>query len=186
MSRVGKRLISIPAGVTVKMDDGNVQVKGPKGELELKLPEGITAEIKDQEITVKRAGESLREKSLHGLGRTLIANMVKGVTEGFSKDLEIRGTGYRAEPRGESLVLQLGRSHPVLLPIPPGIEVAAERKGTIENQAVTAITVRGIDRQRVGQFAARIRAMYPPDPYKGKGIRYTDEYVRRKAGKRAV
>jgi large subunit ribosomal protein L6 len=165
MSRVGRSPIEIPKGVTVNVDGGTVIVKGPKGEL-------VT------EITVARGSETKETRSLHGTMRALIANTVIGVSEGFSKNLDIIGVGYSAEMQGKNLSLKLGFSHPCVFEPPDGIE--------IEVPAPTRIVVRGIDKQQVGQVAADIRAFRPPEPYKGKGIRYHDEYVRRKAGKLAV
>jgi large subunit ribosomal protein L6 len=178
MSRVGKAPIEIPSGVTVKIAGRAVTVKGPKGELKTEVPEGVEIAAEGSAVAVTRASESNQLRALHGTARSLVANMVRGVSEGFAKHLDIIGVGYSAELRGKKLVLKLGFSHPVEYDAPAGIE--------IEVPESTRIVVRGIDRQLVGQTAANIRAFRPPEPYKGKGIRYHDEYVRRKAGKLAV
>jgi len=175
MSRIGKVPIPIPEKVEVKVEGDTVSVKGPKGSLSHRLPPEIYVELQDGQIWVRRKNDSRRARSLHGLNRTLIANMVKGVTEGFEKKLEIVGVGYRAALQGRTLQLSLGYSHPVLYPIPEGIEITLD--------SPTNITVKGIDKQKVGQVAAEIRALRKPEPYKGKGIRYAGEEVRRKAGK---
>lgn len=175
MSRIGKNPIPIPQGVEVKLDGSTLEVKGPKGSLTHIIPEGISLQIEDGIISVKRNGDAKRIRSLHGLTRTLIANMVTGVTQGFEKRLEIVGIGYRANLQARTLQLSLGYSHPVIYPIPENIEVVVERQ--------TNITVKGIDKQKVGQVAAEIRAFRKPEPYKGKGIRYVGEGIRRKATK---
>ena len=175
MSRIGKAPIAVPQGVEVKQAGSAVEVKGPKGMLSQHIPTGISLEIGAGVINVKRRGDAKVVRSLHGLMRTLIANMVQGVTQGFEKELEIVGIGYRANVQGKNLQLSLGYSHPVLYPIPHGIELAVEKQ--------TRITVKGIDKQKVGQVAAEIRGFKKPEPYKGKGIRYIGEQVRRKAGK---
>lgn len=178
MSRIGKRPIAIPDGVTVEQKEGAVHVKGPKGSLSERIPEGIRVEIGDGEVRFQRSDDRKQNRALHGLARALVANMVKGVTESFSKELEIQGVGYRADTDGKNLNLQVGFSHPVQLAIPEGLKVSVER--------AVAVRVEGISRQRVGQFAAEIRAIRPPEPYKGKGIRYVGEHVRRKVGKAGV
>ncbi len=178
MSRVGKSPIVIPAGVTVTVDGNTVHVKGSKGELATTVGLGIGVSVEENILKVTRTSETKPVRSLHGTTRANIANMVAGVSEGFFRNLDIIGVGYSAELRGKSLVLKLGYSHPVEFDAPEGIE--------IEVPAPTRIVVRGVDRQQVGQTAAEIRALRPPEPYKGKGIRYHDEYVRRKAGKLAV
>ncbi len=177
MSKIGKKPISIPSGVEVKWEKPVVKVKGPKGELSLELRDEVDLEISDSEVRVKKVADTKLARSLWGTYRSLINNMIIGVSQGFEKKLELVGVGYRAEVKGNTLVLQLGYSHPIEYPIPEGIEIKAER---------TSITVRGIDKQKVGQVAAEIRAFRPPEPYKGKGIRYEGEQVRRKAGKAAV
>ncbi|MCF6311650.1 MAG: 50S ribosomal protein L6 [Verrucomicrobiales bacterium] len=175
MSRIGNKLISLPEKVTVSMSDAHVSVEGPKGKLEWDLPEGITLEQKDGDVSVMRANEDRKVRALHGLSRSLVANMIEGVSTGFVKELEIQGVGFRAAVKGNALDLSLGFSHPLEHPIP------AELTVTVNNN--TEIKVEGIDKQQVGQFAAHIRAYYPPEPYKGKGVRYKGEHVRRKAGK---
>ena len=176
MSRIGRMPIAIPAGVTVEVAENNkVTVKGPKGTLERVLPEEMEIKVEGAEITVTRPNDLKRMKALHGLTRTLIANMVKGVTDGYEKVLEINGVGYRAQKQGKKLVLSLGYSHPVEMEDPEGIESIVE--GT------NKITIKGIDKEKVGQFAAEIRDKRRPEPYKGKGIKYIDEVIRRKVGK---
>jgi large subunit ribosomal protein L6 len=178
MSRIGKEPVPIPSGVNVALADGTVTVKGPKGELSQAVPEGITVDVTDDEVVVTRASDHRRHRALHGLTRSLIANMVTGVTDGYSKSLEIVGVGYRAQARGSNgLVIQAGYSHPVEVTAPEGV--------TFEVPSPTRITVSGADKQVVGQVAADIRAIRKPEPYKGKGIRYAGEQVRRKAGKAA-
>jgi len=175
MSRIGRRPIPIPAGVDVAIEPGYIRVKGPKGELELRHDPGIQVSRQDGTLVVQRPSEERRYKQLHGLYRTLIANMVQGVTEGYRKDLEIQGVGYRAALEGKTLVLQVGYSPPVRVEPPAGISFVVE--------SPTRIGVVGIDKQLVGEIAAQIRRIRPPEPYKGKGIRYLGEEVRRKAGK---
>lgn len=177
MSRVGQAPIEVPTGVDVSIDGGRVRVKGPKGELDRVLPDDISAETIDGEVRVARANESREVRALHGLSRSLIANMVTGVTQGYEKRLEIHGVGYRATKQGGGIELAVGFSHPVRKAAPPGIE--------FEVPAPTRITVRGIDKELVGQVAAEIRAIKKPEPYKAKGIRYEGEHIRRKAGKAA-
>lgn len=176
MSRIGKLPISLPQGVQVQVRDDLVCVKGPKGTLEQALPTGIAASVDaDNRLVVTRRNDSKTQKALHGLSRALLANAVKGVTDGFTKILEIHGIGYRAELKGKSVAFSLGYTHPVEYPIPGGIDIAVDRN--------TKITVSGIDRQKVGQVAAEIRALRRPDVYKQKGIRYEGEALRQKAGK---
>jgi len=177
VSRIGKQPIPVPSGVEVKIDGSAVSVKGPKGELSQTFNEEMIIELADGEITVSRPSDSRTHRSLHGLTRTLVANMVTGVSEGFHKNLEIVGVGYRAAMNGSDIEMQLGFSHPVHIKSEPNI--------SFEVPAPTKITVRGIDKQRVGQIAAEIRGWRPPEPYKGKGVRYEGEYVRRKLGKTA-
>jgi large subunit ribosomal protein L6 len=177
MSRIGKSPIPVPAGVSVSIFPGRVMVNGPLGELTQPLPQRITVEEADGQLLVKRPTERGEDRALHGLTRTLVANMVEGVTRGFSKTLEIQGVGYRAAMRGADLELNVGFSHSVVRKAPSGI--------TFEVPAPNQVIVKGIDKQKVGQVAADIRAVRPPEPYKGKGIRYEGEYVRRKVGKRA-
>ncbi|MBC5824131.1 MAG: 50S ribosomal protein L6 [Candidatus Eremiobacteraeota bacterium] len=175
MSRIGRMPIAVPSGVDVGLHDHTVSVKGPKGELTLRFAEAMAVKIADGSVTVSRPNEDKRSKQLHGLTRTLISNMVDGVTKGFVKTLEIQGVGYRAQMQGKQLTLQLGFSHPVVIAPPEDVSITVE--GT------NKITVMGADKQRVGQMAAQIRSIRPPEPYKGKGIRYTGERVRRKLGK---
>ncbi|HVM36554.1 MAG TPA: 50S ribosomal protein L6 [Actinomycetota bacterium] len=177
MSRIGQAPIAIPSGVDVTIGDSSVAVKGPRGELSRALPEGIAVEQSDGELRVVRDRETREVKALHGLIRSLLANMVQGVTEGFEKRLEIHGVGYRAAKQGNDLELLVGFSHPVRKRAPQGIELDVPQP--------TRITVRGIDKELVGQVAAEIRAIKKPEPYKAKGIRYEGEHVRRKAGKAA-
>ncbi len=176
MSRIGKQPIEIPAGVTVKVDnDNNVSVKGPKGELTQQIHKDMKVTVEDNVVTVSRPSDNKFHRSLHGLSRSLIANMVEGVTKGYEKTLEINGVGYRAQKQGKKLVLNVGFSYPVEIEEPQGIE--------IEVPAANKIIVRGIDKQKVGAVAANIRAVRPPEPYKGKGIRYEGERIIRKEGK---
>lgn len=177
MSRIGKQPIPVPSGVDVQIEGSTVRVKGPKGELGATFSEELSITLEDGVITVSRPSDSRTHRSLHGLTRTLVANMVTGVSEGFSKNLEIVGVGYRAQLKDSDLELALGFSHPVTVKAEPGI--------TFEVPTPTKITVRGIDKQRVGQVASEIRDFRPPEPYKGKGVRYEGEYVRRKLGKTA-
>ena len=175
MSRIGKMPVSIPAGVTVTVDGNTVKVKGPKGELAHKVPDGISVERADNTLNVNRASEETNHKSLHGLTRSLIANMVEGVTKGYQKQLEITGVGYKAEVRPYGLQLSLGFSHTIEYKAPPGIKLTAPQP--------TQVTIDGPDKAMVGQVAAEIRSLRPPEPYKGKGIKYVGEVIRRKAGK---
>lgn len=178
MSRIGKQPVVIPDGVTIQIDGRDVRVKGPKGEVGNRLPAEITAKIDDGQVMVERSGDDSRNKAMHGLARSLVANMVEGVTEGFTKRLEIVGVGYRADASGPIVRLNLGYSHQIEYPVPPGIEV--------KTPSPTVIEVSGADKQVVGQVAAELRSMRPTEPYKGKGIKYEGEYVRRKAGKTGV
>ena len=175
MSRVGRMPIDIPAGVTATLDGQVITVKGPKGELTRTLHPDMKVTAQDNVITVERPNDEKNNRALHGLTRALIANMVKGVTEGFKKELEIVGVGYRAQMKGKKLALTLGFSHPLELDAPEGI--------TIECPSATRIVISGINNEHVGEFAAKIRGYRLPEPYKGKGIRYVGEHVRRKAGK---
>jgi len=175
VSRIGKQPIPLPAGVEVQVEGNVVRVKGAKGELTRVLPEAIQVAVEDGRIVVRRASDDPEHKALHGLSRTLVANMVEGVTKGYEKSLEIRGVGYRAQMVGNKLQLVVGFSHPVEVTPPPGIQVEVPKP--------TQIIVRGIDKELVGEFAAQIRRVRPAEPYLGKGIRYEGERVRRKAGK---
>lgn len=181
MSRIGKLPITIPSGVTVEKRDGNVvHVKGPKGELNFAVPKNIKVEIADGKVVLNRGNNSQTDKSMHGLSRTLVDNMVQGVTKGFSKQLEIQGVGYRATMQGSKLVLSLGFSHPIEFQPPAGIQVS------IDPEKKNILTVSGANKQLVGEVASKIRGYRKPEPYKGKGIRYVGEYVARKAGKAAA
>lgn len=176
MSRIGKTPITLPDKVKVTVADGNqVIVEGPKGKLNWEIPKAISLTVEGTKLTVERGSENREVRALHGLSRALVNNMVTGVSAGFRKDLEIQGVGFRAAVKGDKLDLSIGYSHPVLFPIPKEIKVAVTDN--------TKISIEGIDRQLVGQVAADIRAYYPPEPYKGKGIRYAGEQVRRKEGK---
>ena len=177
MSRIGKQPIEIPDGVNVAVDPGRVTVNGPLGELTQNVPARIKVEKQDGQLVVTRPTERGDDRALHGLTRSLVANMVEGVTSGFEKRLEIQGVGYRASLRGTALELNVGFSHAVVIDAPAGI--------TFEVPTQNEIIVKGIDKQQVGEIAAEVRDVRPPEPYKGKGIRYQDEYVQRKAGKRA-
>ena len=175
MSRIGRMPIAVPAGVDVKIDGSTVTVKGPKGTLTRTVSSNITVTLDNGVITVARPNDLKENRSLHGLTRTLIANMVQGVNEGFKKELEINGIGYRAAKQGKDLVLNIGYSHDVIMPEKDGI--------TVEVPAPNKIIISGPDKQKVGQFAAEVRGKRPPEPYKGKGIKYIDEVIRRKEGK---
>jgi large subunit ribosomal protein L6 len=177
MSRIGKKPIELPSTVAVAISPGRIQVNGPLGELSQAIPQRIEVEKEDGQLLVKRPTDRGEDRALHGLTRTLVANMVEGVTNGFAKRLELQGVGYRAALRGDDLELSVGYSHPVVMKPRPGI--------AFEVPIPTQIIVKGIDKQQVGQTAAEVRAVRPPEPYKGKGIRYEGEYVRRKVGKRA-
>ena len=177
MSRIGNRELEIPTGVTVTVNENVVTVKGAKGELSLTLKEGINVKVEDTKLTVECTGKGKFSNAMHGTTNSLIKNMIKGVSEGYSKGLEIIGVGYRFQVRGTELVVNAGYSHPVTLKIPQGL--------TIETVSNTEITVNGIDKELVGEFAAKVRKVRKPEPYKGKGIRYKDEFVRRKEGKKA-
>lgn len=178
MSRKGKLPIPLPKGVEVKVSANEIAVKGPKGSLNQALVPGIRVNVEADQIVVELDEKYAHQGNFHGLYRTLIENMVKGTTQGFETLLEMIGVGYRAAVQGQLLDLQLGFSHPTKLPIPEGLQIKVDKN--------TLITVSGVDKQKVGQFAATIRSMRPPEPYQGKGIRYKDEYVRRKAGKAAA
>jgi large subunit ribosomal protein L6 len=181
MSRVGRRPIPIPDGVKVVVEGRKVTVSGPKGELERELHEAVQVGIEEGQIVVRRPSDDRLHRALHGLSRTLVANMVHGVSDGYEKVLEVRGVGYRAAVQGKKLTLQLGYSRPVEYELKDGIEISVDRQGQVH-----FIVVKGIDKQLVGQTAAEIRALKKPEPYKGSGIRYRGEQVRRKAGKSGV
>ena len=178
MSRIGRAPVAIPSGVNVKQDGARLLVEGPKGKLAITIPPAISVKLSGQQVEVARSSDEKAVKALHGLSRALIANMVSGVVTGFSKELEIVGVGYRAQLKGKQLELSVGFSHPVLVPIPEGI--------TVEVPKPTNLVIKGFDKQLVGQFAANIRHIAPPEPYKGKGIKYAGEVIRRKAGKAAT
>lgn len=175
MSRIGKAPVALPGNVTVQLSDDAMQVKGPKGSLFCAIPDGVEVAMADGQVRFTRADDSKPGKARHGLARAMLANMIRGVTEGFSQRLEIQGVGYRAEASGKKLKLTVGFSHPVEMTIPDGIKVSVENN--------TLIKIEGIDKALVGQLAADVRGFKPPEPYKGKGIRYQGEHVRRKVGK---
>lgn len=175
MSRIGKQPIKIPEGVKVKTENNTVSVEASKHKLQLSLPRGITIEVKEGNILVSRDNDTKELKSLHGTIRVLINNMIIGTTKGFKKELEIKGVGYKTQVKGKNIVLNVGFSHPVEMTVPEGLKVSTP--------SATRIVIEGIDKQKVGEFAANIRRIYPPEPYKGKGIRYIDEEVRKKLGK---
>jgi large subunit ribosomal protein L6 len=176
MSRIGKRAVAIPSGVTASVDGQTVKMKGPKGALELVLPGDVSAKMEKGAIKVDPRGESKRARSMWGTSRTLVSNLVTGVTKGFERKLEITGVGYRAAVQGKNLQIALGYSHDVVYPIPAGIAIATPKP--------TEVVITGIDRQKVGQVAAEIRGFRPPEPYKGKGVKYAGEYIFRKEGKK--
>lgn len=178
MSRVGRKPIEISKGVTVSLKDRFISVKGPKGELSATVHKNIAVEIKDNQVLLTRKNDEKANKALHGLWRALVQNMVLGVSEGYTKKLEIVGVGYRAEMKGKKLQLLLGYSHPIIFGPPEGVKIEAPTQ--------TSITVSGIDKQLVGLVASKIRSFRPPEPYKGKGVKYEGEYIRRKAGKAAA
>ena len=175
MSRIGNKVITIPAGVEVNIDDNFATVKGPKGELKQQFDKDMTFNIEGSEITVVRPSDSKRHRTVHGTTRAILANMVEGVSAGFKKELELIGVGYRAQMQGKKLVLSVGYSHPVEFEEIEGIKLGVEGN--------TKVSIEGINKEVVGQYAAKVRAVRPPEPYKGKGIRYVGEYVRRKEGK---
>jgi len=177
MSRIGNRLLTIPENVTVELNDRTLTVKGPKGELALNIPNNVIVKIEEKEITVERKNEEIKSKALHGTINALIANMLEGVSVGYQKGIEIVGVGYRFNVQGTKLVVNAGYSHPVNLDVPSNL--------TLESISNTEIVVKGIDKQAVGEFAANVRKVRGPEPYKGKGIRYKGEHIRRKEGKKA-
>jgi large subunit ribosomal protein L6 len=177
MSRIGRQPVAIPKGVQVTAQNGSVKVKGPKGELSMDLVQGVSLAVSETEAVVKLERDDKDASAVYGLTRAMLANLVKGVGQGFQKSLEIQGTGYRAALDGKKLVLQLGYSHPVEYPVPDGVQIKVD--------SPTKLTVSGADKQQVGQVAAHIRGFRPPEPYKGKGVRYEGEYIKRKAGKSA-
>lgn len=176
MSRIGKKPVEIPSGVEVKVESDNIYIKGPKGSLSLRYPEGISISVDDGKIIVARRGDSKNEKALHGLSRSLISNMIRGVSQGYQRVLEIHGVGYRAQLQGNRLLLSLGYSHPVEYHLPEGVSATVDQKQT-------TITLTSIDKHLLGQVAANLRTLRSPDPYKGKGIRYAGESLKLKVGK---
>jgi large subunit ribosomal protein L6 len=176
MSRIGNSPVTIPSGVTVSPSDGQLTVKGPKGSLSRSVPDNITITVDGDVAKVARANDEKPVRALHGLVRALLANMVTGVSDGFSKELIIEGVGYRAEMKGKQLKLLLGFSHPILMDVPEGLSLDVDKRGL-------TVKVVGIDKEQVGQFAVNVRQLRPPEPYKGKGVRYAGEHIRRKAGK---
>lgn len=178
MSRIGKKLIEIPEKVTLKVADGEITVQGPLGMLKRQVPAGVELVMEGKSATVKRTDETTRSAELHGMFRTLVANMVEGVTTGFKRELDIVGVGYRAEVKGKELHMTMGFSHPVVIPFPEGITMKVDQQ--------THLTVSGSNRELVGETAAKLRKIRLPEPYKGKGVRYTNEVVRRKVGKAAA
>jgi len=177
MSRIGRQPVAIPKGVQVTAENGSLKVKGPKGELAMALEPGVSVALSETEAVVKLERDDRNANAIYGLTRAMLANLVKGVGDGFSKSLDIQGTGYRVALDGKKLVLQLGYSHPVEYPVPDGVSIKVDTP--------TKLTVSGADKQQVGQVAAHIRGFRPPEPYKGKGVRYEGEYIKRKAGKSA-
>ena len=176
MSRIGKKPVAVPSGVTANVEGHTVKMKGPKGALQFVVPEEVSVKLEDGKVQVDPGNESKRARSMWGTSRTLVANLVTGVTKGFERKLEITGVGYRASVQGKNLQLALGYSHDVIYPIPEGIQIATPKP--------TEITISGIDSQKVGQVAAEIRGFRPPEPYKGKGVKYAGEYIFRKEGKK--
>lgn len=175
MSKIGRKPIIVPKEVKVELKEGKVCVEGPKGKLDYSLPGRIGMEIKDNQLLLTRAGNTKIDKSLHGLSRSLVFNMIRGVTEGYTKELEIIGMGFRAQAQGNLLTMQLGFSHPVNFPIPEGIKITTPKP--------TQVVINGIDKEKVGKIASELRSIYPPEPYKGKGVRYAGEYIKKKVGK---
>lgn len=175
MSRIGKLAVTIPSGVKIAVEDSAVKLEGPKGKLAASIPSGVQVTVEGNVVRVERDNEERKVRALHGLTRKLIANMAAGVSQGFTRVLEINGVGYRAEVRGQEIHMTLGYSHPVMFPLPPGITASVERQ--------IIITLSGADRQLLGETAAKIRSLRPPEPYKGKGIKYREEVIKRKAGK---
>ncbi|HNQ51376.1 MAG TPA: 50S ribosomal protein L6 [Candidatus Omnitrophota bacterium] len=175
MSRIGIKAIAVPSGVKIEVRDGNVHIEGPKGKAVLKISDRIQVEVKDNSVKVGRTGNIATDRALHGMTRALINNMIIGVNQGYTKELEIIGVGFKAQVQGKKLTMALGFSHPVVFEMPEGIAIEAPKP--------TNIVIRGVDKMLVGEIAAKIRDVYPPEPYKGKGIRYSGEQVRKKVGK---
>ncbi len=186
MSRVGRKIIKIPTGVKVNLIADSIQVQGPKGTLSTPIPADISFELNNGELVAKRKSDSKRVKALHGLARALVANSITGVTEGFKKELDLVGIGYKAEVKGKSVVFSLGYSHPIEFLIPEGITIKVEKLTKTLQNYIASITISGSDKQKIGQIAADIRSFRPPDSYKGKGIRYADEVVKLKVGKKGA
>lgn len=186
MSRVGKKPIEVPAGVEITVEKGRARVEGPKGTLETAIPKGLELQLNDGLLTVERKNDQKRLRALHGLVRSLLANSVTGVTTGFRKELDIVGIGYRAEVKGSFLNLALGYSHPIEFPVPEDVQIKVERIPRATSNYVGTVIVTGIDKYRVGQVAADLRSLRPPDAYKGKGIRYSTEEVKLKVGKKGA
>ncbi len=187
MSRVGKKPIPLLKEVEVRLEGGILTVKGPKGSLEFKPHKNLKVGIEDAQISVQRSTEEKLDRSLHGVTRSVIKNMIEGVTKGFSKELEIVGVGFRGQISGKKLILNLGFSHPIEYNIPEGVDIEMlKMTQMVENMPTQRVSIKGIDKAKVGEVASEIRSFYPPEPYKGKGIRYHDEVVRRKAGKAVV
>jgi len=185
MSRIGKKPIRLPEKVNLSINNGNVVVEGPKGRLSNKIPEGISITLDDNNALVARSSDDKQVRALHGLTRILLANMIKGTSEGFEKGLRISGLGYKAQFENGTLTLQLNHSHPILYKVPEGIDISIDRPETVQNQPEIPLTVKGIDKQLVGHVAAVIRDFQRPEPYRGKGIKYRNERIKRKAGKAA-
>ena len=185
MSRIGKKPVPVPSGVNVTIKDSTIAIKGPKGELKRPVPTGVSAKLEAGQVLISRQGDGREERARHGLLRALVANMVKGVTEGYTRQLEINGVGYRAEIVDNKLNLVVGLSHPVAFGLPPGIQAKAEKaKSTVNpGQDAVLLTISGIDKEAVGQLISKIRGVRPPEPYKGKGIKYLEEKLKRKVGK---
>ena len=177
MSRIGRKPVSIPQGVKIQIEGGTVRAEGPKGKLMQPVPAGLSAKLENDQLVISRSGDDRKMRALHGLARALVANMVTGVKDGFERKLDIVGIGYRAQLQGRVIQLALGYSHPVIFPLPEGITAEIDRQ--------VSITLRGADKALLGQTAAKLRSLREPDPYKGKGIKYSDEVIRRKVGKKA-
>lgn len=185
MSRIGRRPIELPEKVKLSVKNGEVIVEGPRGKLLREIPDGIDIAVEDREVVITRAADDRRSRATHGLTRALVANMVTGVSQGFTKGLRIAGLGYKAQFEDGTLTLQLNHSHPIVYKVPDGIEITVERAETVQNQPEIPLAIVGIDKQQVGQVAAIIRDFQRPEPYRGKGIKYQTEHIRRKAGKAA-
>lgn len=185
MSRIGKKPIVVPSGVNIAVSNDSIAVKGPKGELKRPIPKGVSVKLEKGQLLFGRASESRSDRAHHGLARALVANMVKGVTEGFVRKLEINGVGYRAEVAGDKVTLVVGLSHQVEFKLPPGVQAKSEKAKSTVNQGQDAIllTVTGVNNEQLGQFVSKLRNVRPPEPYKGKGVKYLEEKIKRKEGK---